>query len=109
VCGCYVVYNNHCSQTLGGRETVNLKLRPYTGRDTQVLWASQGRSTPAFYLFYSKVIVGMLSSDIVYLKGHWHEKIAYTCFFGSFSREYKIQKISIHFITTLFMMKEIFG
>jgi len=34
----------------GGRRTVYLEVRGYTGQDTQVLWASPGRSTPA-YLF----------------------------------------------------------
>jgi len=36
--------------TLGGRKTVYLKVRAYTGQDTKVLWTSPGQSTPA-YLF----------------------------------------------------------
>jgi len=37
----------HGTSTLRGRETVHLKLRAYTGHDTQVLWACLGLSTPA--------------------------------------------------------------
>jgi len=45
-----VLHCYHGPSTLGHRETVYLKLRAYTGKDTQVLWASPGQITPA-YLF----------------------------------------------------------
>jgi len=47
---------NHGPSTVGGCETDYLKVRAYTGQDTQVSWAGPVRSIPAHLLFSHQLL-----------------------------------------------------
>jgi len=49
----------------GGRGTAYLKVRGYTGQDTQVLWGCPSGVHHPIYLFYWKLKVRLLSLNIV--------------------------------------------